>query len=338
MSKRYVRITDTTLRDGSHAVSHQFRVENIRNVVRRLDQAGVPVIEVSHGDGLGGNSVNYGFGLHSEEELLRAAVAEMKQAKLAVLILPGVGVREDLEMAHGAGAKIARVATHCTEADVSEQHIGFAKKIGMEVVTFLMMSHMVEPAKLMEQAKLMESYGADCIYVVDSAGALLPDQVRARVATLKEGLSCQVGFHAHNNLGLAIGNTLAALEEGADQIDGSTCGLGAGAGNAQTEILAAVLDKAGYETGIDLYGAMDAAEEAVRPIMHRPIIVDKNSLTIGYAGVYSSFLLHARRAGERFGVDARDILMEMGRRKAVGGQEDLILIVAQELAAERSVR
>jgi len=231
---------------------------------------------------------------------------------------------------------VARVATHCTEADISEEHIHWAKQNGMEVVTFLMMSHMIEPKYLLEEARKMESYGADCVYVVDSAGAMLPDDVRARVSALVEGLECQVGFHAHNNLGLAIGNTLAALEEGANQVDGSTCGLGAGAGNAQTEVLAAALAKAGYETGIDLWKLQDAAEEVVRPILPRPIIIDKDALTVGYAGVYSSFLLHARRAAERFGVDARDILMEMGRRKAVGGQEDLILVVAQDLAAERS--
>lgn len=336
MHRRYVRVTDTTLRDGSHAVSHQFAVESVRSIVRGLDRAGVPVIEIAHGDGLGGNSQNYGFGLHPEEELLRAASAEVTQARLAALILPGVGTIEDLEMARECGVTIARVATHCTEADISEQHITWARRAGMEVVTFLMMSHMLPPDRLLEEARKMESYGADCVYVVDSAGAMLPDDVRARVSALRGGLECHVGFHAHNNLGLAIGNTLAALEEGADQVDGSTCGLGAGAGNAQTEVLAAVLDKAGYRTGIDLYAVQDVAEEAVRPIMKRPIIVDKDSLTVGYAGVYSSFLLHARRAAERFGVDARDILMEMGRRKAVGGQEDLILIVAQELAAERS--
>lgn len=336
MQKRYVRITDTTLRDGSHAVSHQFTEEQVRAVVRGLDRAGVPVIEVAHGDGLGGSSQNYGFSRVPEEQLLRAAREEMTRAKLAVLILPGIGTVEDLKMARDAGATVARVATHCTEADISEEHIHWAKQNGMEVVTFLMMSHMIEPRYLLEEARKMESYGADCVYVVDSAGAMLPDDVRARVSALVEGLECQVGFHAHNNLGLAIGNTLAALEEGANQVDGSTCGLGAGAGNAQTEVLAAVLDKAGYATGIDLYKLQDAAEEAVRPILPRPIIIDKDALTVGYAGVYSSFLLHARRAAERFGVDARDILMEMGRRKAVGGQEDLILVVAQDLAAERS--
>jgi len=338
MQKRYVRITDTTLRDGSHAVAHQFTEEQVRAVVRGLDRAGVPVIEVSHGDGLGGSSQNYGFSRVPEERLLRAAKEEMTQAKLAVLILPGIGTVEDLKMARDCGAEIVRVATHCTEADISEEHITWAKKNGMEVVTFLMMSHMIDPKYLLEEARKMESYGADCIYVVDSAGAQLPDDVRARVSTLVEGLSCQVGFHAHNNLGLAIGNTLAAIEEGASQVDGSTCGLGAGAGNAQTEVLAAVLAKAGYETGIDLWKLQDAAEEAVRPILPRPIIIDKDSLTVGYAGVYSSFLLHARQAAEKFGVDARDILMEMGRRKSVGGQEDLILIVAQELAAERSAK
>ena len=336
MQKRYVRITDTTLRDGSNAVSHQFTEEQVRAVVRGLDRAGVPVIEVAHGDGLGGSSQNYGFSRVPEEQLLRAAREEMTQAKLAVLILPGIGTVEDLKMARDAGATVARVATHCTEADISEEHIHWAKQNGMEVVTFLMMSHMIEPKYLLEEARKMESYGADCVYVVDSAGAMLPDDVRARVSALVEGLECQVGFHAHNNLGLAIGNTLAALEEGANQVDGSTCGLGAGAGNAQTEVLAAALAKAGYETGIDLWKLQDAAEEVVRPILPRPIIIDKDALTVGYAGVYSSFLLHARRAAERFGVDARDILMEMGRRKAVGGQEDLILVVAQDLAAERS--
>ncbi|MGQ9616698.1 MAG: 4-hydroxy-2-oxovalerate aldolase [Spirochaetota bacterium] len=327
-----IRIVDTTLRDGSHAIKHQFTLENVGDIASALDKAGVYGIEVSHGDGLAGSSIQYGWAKFSDEERLDVAQRVVKSSRLAVLLLPGIGTREDLKMAITKGAKIARIATHVTEADISEQHIKMAKGMGLEVMTFLMLAHMEEPRKVLEQAKLMESYGADVVYVVDSAGAMLPDDVRARVGLLKEKLGVEIGFHAHNNLGLAIGNTIVAVEEGASVVDGTLGGLGAGAGNAPTEVLIAVFNKLGYETGADLYKAMDAAEDIVRPLMSRPQIIDKSSLILGYAGVYSSFLLHTYKASERFKVEPRDVLIELGKRKVVGGQEDMIVDVAYELS------
>lgn len=328
----HIRIVDTTLRDGSHAVKHQFTLEDIKAIASALDEAGVYGIEISHGDGLSGSSIQYGWALYSDEERLSSANEVVKKNKLAVLLIPGIGTREDLQRAIDSGAKIARIATHVTEADISEQHIRMSKDMGLEVMTFLMLSHMGSPSKVLEQAKLMESYGADVVYIVDSAGAMLPDDVRARVSILKEHLKLEVGFHAHENLGLAIGNTLVAIKEGATVVDGTLCGLGAGAGNAATEVLVAVLDKLGYKTGVDLYKIMGIAENIMRPRMSRPQIVDRASLVLGYAGVYSSFLLHTYKAAERFKVDPLDILTELGRRKVVGGQEDMIIDVAYELA------
>ncbi|RMG53170.1 MAG: 4-hydroxy-2-oxovalerate aldolase [Acidobacteria bacterium] len=335
--KRQVRITDTTLRDGDHAMSHEFTVEQVRAIARGLDEAGVPVIEVSHGDGLAGSSLQYGMSRVPEEELIAAAAEVIERGKLAVLLLPGIGTRKELRRAAALGARVARIATHCTEADISEQHMGLAKEMGMEVVGFLMMAHMEPPEKLAEQAVLMESYGADCVYVVDSAGAMTGPEARARVRALRAALRPEtaVGFHAHNNLSLAVSNTLAAIEEGATQVDGSTCGLGAGAGNTMTEVLVAVCEKLGIETGVDLFKIMDVAEERVRPIMKHVPKIDRASLTIGYAGVYSTFLLHAYRAAEKFNVDPREILVELGRRRVVGGQEDMIVDVAVELAGRR---
>jgi 4-hydroxy 2-oxovalerate aldolase len=332
------RLTDSTLRDGSHAVAHKFTEDQVRAVAGALDRAGVPVIEVSHGDGLGGSSFNYGFSGTDERNLLRAAAGAVSNAKLAVLLLPGIGVAGDLQEVREIGATVARIATHCTEADISEQHIAMARDLGMEAVGFLMMSHMAEPPKLAEQARIMEASGAQCVYVVDSAGALTMPDARARVAALRGALDCEIGFHAHSNLSLAVANSLAAFEEGARQIDGCTCGLGAGAGNCPTEVLVAVCARLGLETGVDPLAMMDVAEEVVRPLMPRPQVVDRDGLLLGYAGVYSSFLLHAQRASERFGVDTKDILIELGRRRVVGGQEDMILDVAVELAARRGAQ
>lgn len=332
-----IRIVDTTLRDGMHAVAHQFTPEDMAEIAMKLDEAGVDTIEVSHGDGLGGSSFQYGFAAASDQEYLEAVSKVLKRSKLAVLLLPGIGTQEHLEMAAQYGAKVARIATHVTEADVGEQHIKLAKKLGMEAIGFLMMSHMVDKEKVVEQAKLFESYGADTIYVTDSAGALAPNEVRERIEAVKKAVSVPIGHHAHNNLGLAIANSLAAIEAGADIVDGTCKGLGAGAGNAQLEVLVAVLNKLGYETGIDLYKIMDVADDIVAPKMKRPQVIDKNSLSIGYAGTYGSFLLHALRASEKFGVDARDILIEMGRRKTVGGQEDMIVDVAYEFSKKNQM-
>jgi 4-hydroxy-2-oxovalerate aldolase len=336
--KNKVRIVDTTLRDGSHAVKHEFTLEDVTKISSACDRAGVYGIEVSHGDGLAGSSVQYGWAKFSDEERLGAAAKAVKKSRITVLLLPGIGTREDLGMAIGFGAKIARIATHVTEADISEQHIKMAKDMGLEVMTFLMLAHMEGPQKLLEQAKLMEGYGADVVYVVDSAGAMLPDDVRSRVGVLRENLRIGEGFHGHNNLGLAIGNTLAAVQEGATVVDGTLGGLGAGAGNAPTEVLAAVLDKAGYETGVDLYSIMDAAADIVFPRMLRPQVIDKPSLILGYAGVYSSFLLHTFKAADQFKVDPRDVLIELGKRKVVGGQEDMIIDVAYELSKKSPIQ
>ncbi len=329
---RSFRLLDSTLRDGSHAVSHSFTPEQARTVARALDDAGVPVIEIAHGDGLGGSSFNFGFSLHDDRDLMRAAAGEVKNAKLAVVLMPGIGVADDLHEVREIGVTVARIATHCTEADIAEQHIGLARDLGMEAIGFLMMSHMNEPAPLAEQARLMESYGAQCVYVADSAGSMTMPEVRARVVAVREAVSCDIGFHGHHNLSLAVANSLVAIEEGATHIDGCLCGLGAGSGNCPTEILIAVAEKFGLSTGVDLFRIMDAAEEVVRPLMRRAQIVDRSALLLGYAGVTSSYLLHAQRASARFGVDTKDILVELGRRKVVSGQEDMIVDVAVSLA------
>lgn len=328
------RLTDTTLRDGSHAMRHQFTREQVRAVVQALDTAGVPVLEVTHGDGLAGSSIQYGFSHTNEMELIEEARNTATHAKIAALLLPGIGTREDLKKAIKRGIQVVRIATLCTEADISQQHFNIAKEMDLEAVGFLMMAHMRPPEVLAEQALMMESYGADCVYVVDSAGALLPDGATARVQALKEALRIQVGFHAHNNLGLAIGNTIAAIEAGADQVDGTLRGLGAGAGNAATELIAATLDKLGSNPGLNVFGLLDAAEFIVAPFMPFQPMPDRDSIAIGYAGVYSTFLLHAKRLGEQYGVDPLDILVELGRRKTVAGQEDWILDVTLELAKQ----
>jgi 4-hydroxy 2-oxovalerate aldolase len=329
------RVCDTTLRDGSHAMAHQFRPEQVRAVVSGLVEAGVPVIEVSHGDGLGGSSFQYGFSKVPEEQLLAAAADCVKDKKLAVLHIPGIGIKDDLRMAASYGVKVARICTHVTEADICEQHIGLAKQLGMEVVGFLMLAHMVPPEKIVEQARLMESYGADCVYVTDSAGAMTMRDMGERVRAVRENVKIEVGVHAHHNLSLGVANTLEAIASGATQVDGTLCGLGAGAGNTPTEILVAVLDKMGVQTGIDVERTMDVAEDVVRPIMPRPQIVDRAGLSLGYYGVYSSFLLHTYRASEKYGVAVRDILKELGRLRVVGGQEDMIVDVAVELAKKQ---
>ncbi|MBP8640164.1 MAG: 4-hydroxy-2-oxovalerate aldolase [Oscillospiraceae bacterium] len=332
-----ITFVDTTLRDGSHAVRHSFTVPQVREIASRLDKCGVPIIEVSHGDGLGGSSFTYGFSKTDPFELIAAAAEEIKNGKLAVLLLPGIGTIEDLKRAKDCGAQVVRVATHATEADVSAEHIGAAKSMGMMAVGFLMMAHMLDAEGLAQQAKKMESYGADYINLADSAGALLPEQVRERIEAVRAAVSIPVGFHAHNNLGLAVANTLAAIDGGVSYVDGTLRGLGAGAGNTQLEVLAGVLNRKGIATGLDFYGLIDAAEQAVAPLMFRPQVIDGGSLMLGYAGVYSSFLLHVYAAAEKYHLESRDILVEVGRRKMVGGQEDLILDVAYELSHEKQV-
>lgn len=335
MSNGKIKLIDTTMRDGSHAVRHSYTTEQISAIAKGLDEAGIGWMELSHGDGISGSSVNYGFSGTDEMELLKAAKAQIKNGMLGVLLLPGVGTIEDLKRARDCGADAVRVATHVTEADISIEHIKAAKEMGMTTCGFLMMTHMGTPEVVLEQAKIMEDAGADYINLADSAGYLTPEKVKSYVSLLVDKLSIPVGFHAHNNLGLAIGNSLAAVEAGVTYLDGTCRGLGAGAGNAQIEVLNAVLTREGVQTGVDVFKLIDVAEQTVAPIMQRPQVIDGAALMLGYAGVYSSFLLHTYRAAERFNVDAREILLEIGRRRYVGGQEDKIIDVANYLATQK---
>jgi len=335
---RKVTVHDMCLRDGMHPKRHQITVEQMVSVARGMDAAGIPMIEVTHGDGLGGASVNYGFPAASDEEYLTAVCKAVKKAKVSALLLPGIGTVDHLKMAVDCGISTIRVATHCTEADVSEQHLTMAAKIdGLDTVGFLMMAHMIEPEALVSQLRLMESYGANCVYITDSAGYMLPDDVTARVALARAELrpETEIGFHGHHNLGMGIANSLAAVAAGASRIDGSLAGLGAGAGNTPLEVFIAVCERMGVETGVDLFRAMDVAEDLVVPMMDHPVRIDRDALTLGYAGVYSSFLLFAKRSAAKYGLSSRDILVELGRRKTVGGQEDMIEDLALDMARER---
>lgn len=335
---KVVKLHDMCLRDGMHAKAHQISVEQMIRLACALDEAGVPLIEVTHGDGLGGASVNYGFPAASDEEYLKAVAPRMKNAAISALLLPGIGTVEHLNMARDCGVRVIRVATHCTEADVSEQHISLARKLELDTVGFLMMAHMAAPEQLLAQARLMESYGANCVYCTDSAGYMLPDDVAARIGALRDGLDSgtEIGFHGHHNLALGIANSLAAIEAGASRIDGSAAGLGAGAGNTPLEVFNAVLDRMGVDTGVDVFKLMDVAEDLVTPMMDQPLRVDRDSLIMGYAGVYSSFLLHAKRVGEKYRIPSGDILVELGKMKTIGGQEDMIEDVALNLAKARA--
>lgn len=333
---RKLIITDTTLRDGSHSVKHQFSLDDVTKVVTALDEAGIDIIEVGHGDGLTGSTCNYGYALESDFDVVKVAAQAAKRAKIAVLLLPGIGTVPDLKKAQEMGASVVRVATHVTEADVSWEHITEAKKMGFFTVGFLMMAHRAPVEQVVEEAKKMQSYGADVVYCTDSAGAMIPSEVREKISALVEALDVPVGFHSHNNLGLAIGNSLAAAEAGATYIDGSLGGLGAGAGNTATEMLVAVLTKAGYEIEGRVFPAIDAASEVLKPVLKQYDVVlpsIQDPLMLGYAGVYSSFMLHAKRAAERFGVDYRDIILEAGKRGAVGGQEDWLYEIASQMAS-----
>ncbi|GAA4018045.1 4-hydroxy-2-oxovalerate aldolase [Actimicrobium antarcticum] len=339
-TSKKITVHDMTLRDGMHPKRHQMTLTQMTTIAQGLDAAGVPLIEVTHGDGLGGSSVNYGFPAHSDEQYLSAVIPLMKQAKVSALLLPGIGTIDHLQMARELGVHTIRVATHCTEADVSQQHIRYARKLDMDTVGFLMMAHMTSPEKLLEQALLMESYGANCIYCTDSAGYMLPEDVKARIGLLREKLQpdTELGFHGHHNLAMGVANSLVAVEYGANRIDAAAAGLGAGAGNTPMEVFIAVCARSGIETGVDVFKIQDVAEDLVVPMMDFPIRIDRDSLTLGYAGVYGSFLLFAKRAEQQYGVPARDILVEMGRRGMVGGQEDMIEDTALTMARARGLR
>ncbi|MFD9890802.1 4-hydroxy-2-oxovalerate aldolase [Amycolatopsis sp. NPDC059027] len=336
--EREVRLVDTTLRDGSHAMAHQFTERQVRDTVRALDDAGVSLIEVTHGDGLGGSTFNYGFSLVDERELIAAAVDEARRAKIAVLLLPGLGTVEDLKVAADLGAGAVRIATHCTEADVSEQHFGAARALGLETVGFLMLSHMSTPDDLAKQARIMADAGCECVYIVDSAGALILEDASVRVEALvaELGDQAQVGYHGHQNLSFGVANSVLACRAGARQIDGSLAALGAGAGNSPTEVLAATFERLGITTGVDKDVLMDAAENVVKKYLTRLPVMDRSSIVQGFAGVYSSFLLHAERAAERYGVPAHEILYRVGAERYVGGQEDMIIDIALRLVAEKA--
>ncbi|UCV20604.1 4-hydroxy-2-oxovalerate aldolase [Ferribacterium limneticum] len=336
---RKIIIHDMSLRDGMHAKREQMSIEQMVTIATALDDAGVPYIQVTHGAGMGGNSLQHGFAPHSNEEYIMAVASRMKQAVVSVLLIPGLGTMKELKSAYDCGARSVHVATHCTEADTSPQHIAFARKLGMDTTGFLMMAHLNTPEGLAQQGKLMESYGAQTVYITDSAGYMLPADVKARVAALRAVLKpeTEIGFHGHHNMGMGIANSIAAIEEGASRIDASVAGLGAGAGNTPLEVFAAVCERMGIVTGCDLFKLMDMAEDIIVPMMDHMVRVDRSSLTLGFAGVYSTFLLHAKRAAERFGVPSRDILVELGRKKMIGGQEDMIVDTAMTMAKERGL-
>lgn len=340
VERPHILLHDMCLRDGMHPKRHRITLDDMVSIATGLDEAGVPLIEVTHGDGLGGSSLSYGRGLHSDREYLEAVVPRLNQARVSVLLVPGIGTLDDLRMARDVGASVVRVAAHCTEADVTEQHIQLGRKLGMDTVGFLMMAHMISVEGLVQEAQKMESYGANCLYCTDSAGYMLPHDVAERVGAMRNALKpeTEIGFHAHHNLAMGVANSVAAVEAGASRIDGSAAGLGAGAGNTPLEVFAVVAERLGIETGVDVFKLIDVAEDVVLPIMDQPLRVDRDSLTIGYVGLYSTFLFFAKEASRKYDLPTRDLLLELARRKLVGGQEDMIEDAALTMARERAER
>ena len=333
--KKEITVHDMCLRDGMHAKRHQITVNEMVKISKAMDEAGIPMIEVTHGDGLGGASVTYGFPTAKDEEYLTAVCKEMKNAKISALLLPGIGTVDHIRMAVDCGISTIRIATHCTEADISQQHLAMARTIdNLDTVGFLMMAHMIEAEELVTQLKMMEDFGAHCVYITDSAGYMLPDDVTSRVALARAELKpeTELGFHGHHNMAMGVANSVAAVAAGANRIDASLAGLGAGAGNTPLEVFVAVCDRMGIETGIDTFKAMDVAEDLIIPMMDHPVRVDRDALTLGYSGVYSSFLLFAKRSAKKYNLSTRDILVELGRRRTVGGQEDMIEDLALDMA------
>ena len=333
--KKEITVHDMCLRDGMHAKRHQITVNEMVKISKAMDEAGIPMIEVTHGDGLGGASVTYGFPTAKDEEYLTAVCKEMKNAKISALLLPGIGTVAHIRMAVDCGISTIRIATHCTEADISQQHLAMARSIdNLDTVGFLMMAHMIEAEELVTQLKMMEDFGAHCVYITDSAGYMLPDDVTSRVALARAELKpeTELGFHGHHNMAMSVANSVAAVAAGANRIDASIAGLGAGAGNTPLEVFVAVCDRMGIETGIDTFKAMDVAEDLIIPMMDHPVRVDRDALTLGYSGVYSSFLLFAKRSAKKYNLSTRDILVELGRRRTVGGQEDMIEDLALDMA------
>ena len=332
---RRIKLMDLTLRDGMHAIGHQFTPETMAFLAEKIDTVGVDYIEFGHGNGLGGSSLQYGLGAGTDLEYIEAVTKVVKNTELSVITIPGIGTRFELQMAYDHGIRVARFATQMSECDIAKQHIQLAKKIGLSPWSTLPHAKCLSIEDTVKYAQMVESYGAEVVYLLDGGGSMLPEEVYERVEAIKKNVDIPVGLHLHNNLQLAVANTLAGVDAGAEYVDCCLKGFGAGAGNCPVEPLAVALEKKGYETGINLYHAMDVGDEYLKPLMARPMELASDQIMLGYAGTYSSFLLFARRAAERYGVDPRDVILEIGRRGCTEGQEQICIEVAYELAQQK---